>query len=298
MLLDYRSPLQGIVHVVGPELGFILPGVTVACGDSHTSTNGALGALAFGVGTSEVEMVLATQTLWLRKPRTMLVEVKGSFSAGVTPKDVALKFIGLVGVGGCIGHAVEYAGPLVERLGVEERMTLTNLTTEAGGRTGIVSPDQKTFEFVKGKPFAPQGEEWDRAVNYWRSLKSDGDADYSKTVEIDVSGLEPQVTWGTDPSMVCGITEKIPDPEGFSDHQQRRKAEKALEYMGLKPGTRMEDVDVDAVFIGSCTNARLGDLVQAARVVVGKSVSPKVRAMVVPGSQLVKRRAEELGLHR
>jgi len=297
-LLDYQSPLQGIVHVVGPELGFVLPGVTVACGDSHTSTNGALGALGFGVGTSEIEMVLATQSLWLRKPATMLVEIRGSLRSGVTPKDVALNFIGRVGVGGCIGYAVEYGGPLVEQLSVEERMTLANLTTEAGGRTGIVSPDEKSIEFVYGKPYAPQGEEWDRAVNYWKTLKSDGDAEYDKSVDIGVSDLEPQVTWGTDPSMVCGVSERIPNPEGFRDQQQRRKAEKALEYMGLKPGTRIDEINVDAVFIGSCTNARLGDLIQAARVVVGRRVSPRVKAIVVPGSQLVKRRAERLGLHR
>lgn len=298
LLLDYYSPLQGIVHVIGPELGFVLPGVTVACGDSHTPTNGALGALAFGVGTSEVEMVLATQTLWLRKPRRMLVDIKGKLGRGVTAKDVALYFIRKVGVGGGIGYAVEYAGPLIDDLSVEERMTLANLTTEAGGRTGIISPDRKTIEFVCGKPFAPSGEEWDRAVEYWMGLRSDSDAEYDKVVELQVSELEPQVTWGTDPSMVCGITESVPYPDDFADTNQRRKAERALEYMGLKPGTKMTEISVDAVFIGSCTNARLVDLIQAARVVAGRHVSDRVRAMVVPGSQLVKRQAERLGLDR
>lgn len=298
MLLDYYSPLQGIVHVVGPELGFVLPGLTVACGDSHTPTNGALGALAFGVGTSEVEMVLATQTLWLRKPKSMLVHIKGRLDGGVTAKDVALYFIRRVGVGGAIGYAVEYAGPLIDSLSVEERMTLTNLTTEAGGRTAIISPDSKTIEFVRGRPLAPSGEDWDKAVEYWMSIRSDGDAQYDRVVELDVSGLEPQVTWGTDPSMTCGVTETVPYPEDFSDPVQRKKVERALEYMGLKPGTKITDIEIDAVFIGSCTNARLTDLLQAARVVAGRRVAEGVRAMVVPGSQLVKRRAERLGLDR
>lgn len=298
LLLDYYSPLQGIVHVVGPELGFVVPGITVACGDSHTPTNGALGALAFGVGTSEVEMVLATQSLWLRRPKTMLVHIKGRLGHGTTSKDVALYFIRKVGVGGAIGHAVEYAGPLIDGLSVEERMTLANLTTEAGGRTAIVSPDTKTIEFVRGRPFAPSGEDWDRAVEYWLSLKSDGDAQYDRVIELDVSDLEPQVTWGTDPSMVCGVTESVPHPEDFADPTQRKKVERALEYMGLRAGTKITEIEIDAVFIGSCTNARLTDLIQAARVVEGKHVAEGVRAMVVPGSQLVKRRAEKLGLDK
>lgn len=297
-LFDYFSPYQGIVHVIGPELGLTLPGITLACGDSHTATHGALGALALGIGTSEGEHVLATQTLWVKKPRQMEVRIEGNPPNGVTSKDVVLYLIRSIGVGGAIGHVIEYTGETVSRMSVEERMTLTNMAIEAGARTAIISPDEKVYEYIKGAPYAPGEDEWDEAVRYWDSLRTDPGAEYDKRHRINVSRLEPQVTWGTNPGMTIGVTETIPDPREFKDPKERLMVERALRYMGLKPGTRMTDVRVDVVFIGSCTNARLSDLIQAARVVKGRRVASGVRALVVPGSQLVKRRAERLGLHR
>lgn len=298
LFFGYTHPLQGIVHVIGPELGITLPGTTVVCGDSHTPTNGALGAVAFGIGTSEIEHVLATQCLWLRRPENMLVSVNGSLHPGCYSKDVALYFIRTIGVGGAIGHAVEYAGPVVDSLSVEERMTLTNMSVEAGGRTGIVAPDSKTIAYVKGRPYAPTGEEWKSAVDYWKDLRSDPDTQYSRVVEIDGSEIEPQVSWGTDPSMTAGVSERIPDPARLPPGMHEGSVRRALSYMGLEAGTRIDEISVDAVFIGSCTNARLSDLIAAAEVLKGKRVHPSVRAFVMPGSQSVKREAERIGLDR
>jgi len=298
MLLDYYSPFQGIVHVIGPELGLTLPGMTVACGDSHTSTHGALGALAFGVGTSEVEHILATQTLWLKRPRSMEVRLRGRTGRGVMSKDVALAMIGSIGTGGAIGHIVEFRGEYIDSINVEERMTLTNMATEAGARSAIISPDEKTIEYLRGRPFAPSGEEFEELAKVWRSLATDPGAHFDKVFEMDVSKVEPQVTWGTTPAMVSSVNDVIPDPSSYEDKVMRASVERALKYMGLRPGMRITDIKVDRVFIGSCTNARLYDLIQAARVVKGRRVKSSVRAMVVPGSQLVKRQAERLGLHR
>ncbi len=298
MLFDYYSPYQGIVHVIGPELGLTLPGMTIACGDSHTSTHGALGALAFGIGTSEVEHVLATQALWIKKPKTMEVRLRGRTRLGVMSKDVVLALIGSIGAGGAIGHVIEYRGEYIDHLNAEERMTLTNMAVEAGARSAIISPDDKTVDYLRGRPFAPKGEEWDEAVKSWRSLATDPGARFDRKFEMDVSSIEPQVTWGTSPAMVLSVNGVVPDPSEYEDKVMRASVEKALKYMGLKPGTKITDISIDRVFIGSCTNARLYDLIQAARVVKGRNVKSGVRAMVVPGSQLVKRNAERLGLHR
>jgi 3-isopropylmalate/(R)-2-methylmalate dehydratase large subunit len=298
MLLDYYSPYQGIVHVVGPELGLTLPGMTIACGDSHTMTHGALGALAFGIGTSEVEHVLATQTLWIKKPMAMEVRLMGRPGKGVMSKDVALALIGAIGSGGAIGHVVEFRGDYVESINVEERMTLTNMATEAGARSAIISPDEKTIEYIRGRPFAPASEEFDELDKFWRSLATDPGAYFHKKFEMDVSKIEPQVTWGTTPAMVASVNDIVPDPSSYEDRVMRVSVERALRYMGLKPGMKITEIKIDRVFIGSCTNARLYDLIQAARVIKGKKVKSGVRAMVVPGSQLVKRQAERLGLHR
>ena len=298
MLLDYYSPYQGIVHVIGPELGLTLPGMTIACGDSHTATHGALGALAFGVGTSEVEHILATQTLWLKKPRTMEVRLVGRTGQGVMSKDVVLAMIGSIGAGGAIGHVIEYRGEYIDSINVEERMTLTNMSIEAGARSAIISPDDKTIDYLRNRPFSPKGVDWDEAAKFWRSLATDPSAGFDKVFKMDVSSIEPQVTWGTTPAMVSSVNSTIPDPGDYEDRSVRASVERALKYMGLRPGMRITDIEVDRVFIGSCTNARLYDLIQAARVVSGKRVKSGVRAMVVPGSQLVKRNAERLGLHR
>jgi len=298
LYFGYTDPLQGIVHVIAPELGITLPGTTVVCGDSHTPTNGALGALAFGIGTSEIEHVLATQSLWLKKPGNMLVSVKGNLRPGCCSKDVVLYFIRSVGVGGAIGHVVEYTGPVVDSLSVEERMTLTNMSVEAGGRSGIVSPDAKTIAYVEGRLYAPRGEDWNEALDEWKGLRSDTDAQYNSVVELDGSDIEPQVTWGTDPSMTAGVSERIPDPEHVPAIMHRESVRRALSYMGLEPGTRIDEIAVDTVFIGSCTNARLGDLIAAAEVLRGKTVHSSVKAYVMPGSQSVKREAERIGLDR
>jgi 3-isopropylmalate/(R)-2-methylmalate dehydratase large subunit len=296
-LFDMDSPDQGIVHVIGPELGLTQPGMTIVCGDSHTSTHGAFGSLAFGIGTSEVEHVLATQCLAQQKPKAMKIEVRGKLADGVTAKDVALGIIGKIGTDGATGHVIEYAGEAVRALSMEGRMTLCNMSIEAGARAGMISPDETTLSYVKGKRFAPQGEAWDRAAEGWRGLKTDDGAQFDKVIEIDAAELSPFVTWGTNPGMVAPVTGRVPEVVGLSDND-RRSTELALQYMGLEPGKRIEEIDIDRVFIGSCTNSRLEDLRAAARVAKGNHVSAKVRAMVVPGSQTVKRAAEQEGLHQ
>jgi len=295
-LFDMDSPEQGIVHVIGPELGLTQPGMTIVCGDSHTSTHGAFGALAFGIGTSEVEHVLATQCLPQRKPKTMKIEVTGSLPEGVSAKDLALGVIAKIGTDGATGHVIEYAGEVIRGLSMEGRMTLCNMSIEAGARAAMVAPDETTFAYVKGRRFAPQGEAWEKAVRYWRTLASDAGASFDRVLEIDAATLAPFVTWGTNPGMVAQVTGRVPELNGANDGD-RRATEKALEYMGLQPGTKIEDIAIDRVFIGSCTNSRLEDLRAAARVAKGYRVNPKVRAMVVPGSQSVKHAAEQEGLH-
>lgn len=295
-LFDIHSPEQGIVHVIGPELGLTQPGMTIVCGDSHTSTHGAFGALAFGIGTSEVEHVLATQCLPQNKPRTMKVHTTGALPEGVTAKDLALGIIGKIGTDGATGYAIEYAGEAVRALSMEGRMTLCNMSIEAGARAGMIAPDETTFAYLKGRRFAP--EQWDTALNRWRTFVSDDDAVFDATVEIDASRLEPFVTWGTSPGMVVPVTSYVPDPADAVNATDRQAAERALEYMALTPRTSIQDIAIDRAFIGSCTNARIEDLRAAARVVRGYRVSSSVSAMVVPGSQEVKRAAEREGLDR
>ena len=297
-LFDIDSPNQGIVHVIGPELGLTQPGMTIVCGDSHTSTHGALGALAFGIGTSEVEHVLATQCLPQRKPKTMVINVRGALPDGVTAKDLALGIIGQIGTDGATGHVIEYAGEAVRALSMEGRMTLCNMSIEAGARAGMVAPDEITFSYIKGRRFAPDRNEWEKIVTRWRNLRSDPEAHYDKVIEIDAAKLAPFVTWGTNPGMVVPVSGRVPELNALETEADRSAAQRMLEYMGLKPGTRIEDIAVDRVFIGSCTNSRLEDLRAAARVARGHRVSPKVRAMVVPGSQAVKQAAEQEGLDR
>src|SRR3984893_4427530 len=296
-LFDMDSPEQGIVHVIGPELGLTQPGMTIVCGDSHTSTHGAFGALAFGIGTSEVEHVLATQCLAQQKPKTMKIEVRGRLQEGVAAKDLALGIIGQIGTDGAAGHVVEYTGEAVRALSMEGRMTLCNMSIEAGARAGMVAPDETTFAYVKGRRFAPRDREWETAMALWRTLPTDDGASFDKVVVIDAAQLSPFVTWGTNPGMVAPITGRVPEPASMRDGD-RRATELALEYMALEPGKRIEDIGIDRVFIGSCTNSRIEDLRAAARVAKGHRVNPKVRAMVVPGSQTVKRAAEQEGLHR
>ena len=296
-LFDMDSPDQGIVHVIGPELGLTQPGMTIVCGDSHTSTHGAFGSLAFGIGTSEVEHVLATQCLPQRKPKTMKIEVSGRLPEGVTAKDLALGVIGEIGTDGATGHVIEYTGEVVRGLSMEGRMTLCNMSIEAGARAAMVAPDETTYAYLKGRRFAPQGADWEKAVAYWRTLSSDPKAKFDKVLAIDAGTLAPYVTWGTNPGMVAQVTGRVPEMNGTSD-ADRRATEQALQYMGLQPGTRIEEIAIDRVFIGSCTNSRLEDLRAAARVAKGYRVNPKVRAMVVPGSQAVKHAAEREGLHR
>jgi 3-isopropylmalate/(R)-2-methylmalate dehydratase large subunit len=296
-LFDINSPEQGIVHVIGPELGLTQPGMTIVCGDSHTSTHGAFGSLAFGIGTSEVEHVLATQCLPQRKPKTMKIEVSGQLPEGVTAKDLALGVIGRIGTDGATGYVIEYAGEVVRGLSMEGRMTVCNMSIEAGARAAMVAPDETTFAYVKGRRFAPQGKAWENAVASWRELASDPGAQYDKVITVDASSLAPFVTWGTNPGMVVQVTERVPELNGSSD-ADRRATEQALQYMGLQPGTPIEAIAIDRVFIGSCTNSRIEDLRAAARVAKGYRVNPKVRAMVVPGSQAVKQVAEKEGLHR
>ena len=292
------SGREGIVHVIGPELGLTQPGMTVVCGDSHTSTHGAFGTLAFGIGTSEVEHVLATQTVPQRKPGSMRLLFTGELPFGVTAKDVILGAIGRIGVSGGIGHVIEYAGEVVRGLTMESRMTICNMSIEAGARAGLIAPDDTTFAYLEGKPAAPKGADWDRAVDSWRGLISDDDAVYDIDVAIDVRDLAPQVTWGTNPSMVTSVEGAVPDPTEYADLDEREAVERALTYMALEPGTPIREIRLDRVFIGSCTNARIEDLRTAAAVVAGKRVHPDVRAMVVPGSATVKSQAETEGLDR
>ena len=289
---------EGIVHVIGPELGLTQPGKLIVCGDSHTSTHGAFGALAFGIGTSEVEHVLATQTLLQQKPRTMLLEISGTLPQALTAKDLILGAIGQVGVGGGVGYAVEYAGEAIRSLSMEQRMTVCNMSIEWGARAGMVAPDDTTFAYLEGRPHAPQAAEWKRAVEDWRALASDPGATYDTHVVVDVDDLVPQVTWGTNPGMVVPVTGSVPDPASYESADDRAAAERALAYMGLRPGQRIEDLAIDRVFIGSCTNARIEDLRAAAAVVAGRTVDPRVEALVVPGSASVRRQAEREGLDR
>jgi 3-isopropylmalate/(R)-2-methylmalate dehydratase large subunit len=297
-LFDIHSPEQGIVHVIGPELGLTQPGMTIVCGDSHTSTHGAFGALAFGIGTSEVEHVLATQCLPQNKPRTMKVEVQGALGEGVTAKDLALAIIGQIGTDGATGYVIEYTGEAVRALSMEGRMTLCNMSIEAGARAGMIAPDETTFAYLQGRRFAPSGDRWEQALHHWRTLTSDADASFDATVQIDAARLEPFVTWGTSPGMVVPVTSFVPDPAEVNNATDRQAAERALEYMALAPRTSIQDIAIDRAFIGSCTNARLEDLRAAARVVKGYRVNSSVSAMVVPGSQEVKRAAEREGLDR
>lgn len=296
----FLSKRQGIVHVIGPESGATLPGMTVVCGDSHTSTHGAFGALAHGIGTSEVEHVLATQTLLAKKARNMLVQVDGNLGLGVTAKDIVLAIIGKIGTAGGTGYTIEFAGPAIRGLSMEGRMTVCNMAIEAGARAGMVAPDEKTFEYVQGKPLAPTGVEWEQAVAYWRTLFSDPDAKWDAVVKLDASEIVPQVTWGTSPEMVTTIDGRVPDPDKEKDGNKRNAMERALTYMGLQPGKPMNDIYVDKVFIGSCTNSRIEDMREAAAVVkkLGRKVAPNIKAaLVVPGSGMVKEQAEREGLH-
>lgn len=296
--IDATAAEQGIVHVVGPELGFTLPGTTLVCGDSHTSAHGALGALAFGIGTSEVEHVLATQTLLLTPSRTMEIRVDGTLGFGVSPKDVILAIIGRIGAAGGTGHVVEYTGEVFRAMSIEGRLTVANMSIEGGARAGLVAPDETTFAYLKGRPMAPAGGEWDRAVAWWRSLATDAGARYDATVRLDGGDIAPSLTWGTSPEDVVPVTGVVPDPDSFADPSKRVAAQKSLDYMGLAPGTAMRDVPVQHVFIGSCTNSRIEDLRAAASVASGRHVADGVRALVVPGSGLVKRQAEQEGLDR
>jgi 3-isopropylmalate/(R)-2-methylmalate dehydratase large subunit len=295
----FLSKQQGIVHVIGPEEGATLPGMTVVCGDSHTSTHGAFGALAHGIGTSEVEHVLATQTLLARKAKNMLVRVEGRLARGVTAKDIVLAIIGRIGTAGGTGYTIEFAGSAIRSLSMEGRMTVCNMAIEAGARAGLVAVDDKTIDYLKGRPLAPRGVEWDQAVAYWRTLHSDADAKFDAVVELDATKVIPQVTWGTSPEMVTGVDGRVPDPDTIKDASTRDALERALVYMGLQPGKRMTDIVIDKVFIGSCTNSRIEDLRDAAAVVkkLGQKVAKNVKlAMVVPGSGVVKEQAEREGL--
>ncbi len=287
---------QGIVHVVGPQLGLTQPGTTVVCGDSHTATHGAFGAMAFGIGTSEVEHVLATQTLPLKPFKTMAVNVTGELQDGVTAKDLILAIIAKIGTGGGQGHVIEYRGEAIEKLSMEARMTICNMSIEAGARAGMIAPDETTFEYLKDRPHAPQGEQWDEAVEYWKSLVTEDGAEFDKVVEIDGSALTPFVTWGTNPGQGVPLGETVPDPEFIAEDSDRIAAERALEYMDLKPGTPMRDVKVDVVFVGSCTNGRIEDMRAVADVLKGRKVADGVQMLIVPGSAKVRAQAEEEGL--
>jgi len=296
----FLSKRQGIVHVIGPEQGATLPGMTVVCGDSHTSTHGAFGALAHGIGTSEVEHVMATQTLLAKKAKNMLIKVEGKLGRGVTAKDIVLAIIGRIGTAGGTGYTIEFAGSAIRSLSMEGRMTVCNMAIEAGARAGLVAVDEKTIEYVKGRPLAPTGVEWDQAVAYWKTLHSDPDAKFDTVVELDAGAIIPQVTWGTSPEMVLGVDGRVPDPDKEKDPSKRGAIERALTYMGLEPGKALSDIYVDKVFIGSCTNSRIEDMREAAAVVkkLGQKVAKNVKlAMVVPGSGLVKDQAEREGLH-
>ena len=289
---------QGIVHVVGPQLGITQPGMTIVCGDSHTSTHGAFGALAFGIGTSEVEHVLATQTLPLSKPKMMAINVEGSLKPGVTSKDIILAVIAQISTGGGQGYILEYRGSAIRELSMEARMTICNMSIEAGARAGLIAPDETTFEYIKGRPHAPKGAEWDAALAYWKTLKSDTDAKFDKEISLNADELSPFVTWGTNPGQGVPLNETVPTPDSFADEQERRAAENALTYMDLKAGTPMKQIKIDTVFLGSCTNGRIEDLRSAAAIIKGKKVAPNTRMLVVPGSARVRLQAESEGLHQ
>ena len=293
-MMDER---QGIVHVIGPEQGFTQPGMTIVCGDSHTATHGAFGALAFGIGTSEVEHVLATQTLIQKPAKNMLIDIEGELQTGVSAKDLVLAIIGKIGTAGGTGHVIEYSGEAIKKLSMEGRMTVCNMSIEAGARAGMIAPDQVTFDYLADKPMSPKGNDWDLAMHWWKSLPSDDNAFYDKKVTIDASKIKPTVTWGTSPEDVVSIDGYIPDPSKINDDDIRQKIERSLEYMGLKGGQKISDVEINTVFIGSCTNSRIEDLRSAAEVIKGKKVKEGIRAMIVPGSGLVKTQAEEEGLN-
>ena len=288
---------QGIVHVVGPQLGLTQPGMTIVCGDSHTSTHGAFGALAFGIGTSEVEHVLATQTLPLAKPKTMAINVEGTLKPGVTSKDIILAIIAKISTGGGQGYVLEYRGSAIRALSMEARMTICNMSIEAGARAGLIAPDETTFAYIKGRPHAPQGADWDAALEYWKTLKSDDDATFDKEIYLNADELSPFVTWGTNPGQGVPLNAKVPNPESFTDIEERTAAERALTYMDLKAGTPMKEIKIDTVFLGSCTNGRIEDLRAAAAILQGKKVDASTRMMVVPGSARVRLQAEAEGLH-
>src|SRR5688572_887758 len=297
-LYDVRSPRQGIVHVIGPELGLTQPGMTIVCGDSHTSTHGAFGALAFGIGTSEVEHVLATQCLQQSKPKTMEIRVNGSLPLGVTAKDVILAIIGKIGTDGATGYAVEYTGDVIRSLSMEGRMTVCNMSIEAGARAGMIAPDEKTFAYLEKRPYSPKRADWEKALEEWRALPTDSGARVDALIELDGRALEPYVTWGANPGQALPITARVPNPSDLSDPSDRKSAESALAYMDLMPGSPLQGLALDRVFIGSCTNARIEDLRAAARIAAGQKVAPTVHAMVVPGSALIKAQAEKEGLDR
>ncbi len=297
--IDAVAPEQGIVHVVGPEQGFSLPGTTIVCGDSHTACHGGIGALAFGIGTSEVEHVLATQTLLLQPAKTMEVRVEGEVGPGVTAKDIILHITGTIGAAGGTGHVIEYTGSAIRALSIEGRLTVSNMAIEGGARAGLIAPDERTFAYLKGRPYAPRDADWDAAVAYWKSLATDPGATYDKTVVIDAADIAPSVTWGTSPEDVVPITGTVPDPASFADPSKQAAAAKSLAYMGLEPGTRMQDVRIENIFIGSCTNSRIEDMRAAAAIVKGRKKADNVKwAIVVPGSGLVKAQAEAEGLDR
>jgi len=297
-LFGLDDPQQGIVHVVGPEAGLSQPGQLLVCGDSHTSTHGAVGALAFGIGSSEVAHVLATQTLWQRKPKTLRIEIDGTLAPGVTGKDVILAIIAHIGADGATGHVIEYAGSAIRGLSMEARLTLCNMSIEAGGRAGMVAPDDKTYDYLAGRPYAPKAADWDTAVARWRQLPSDADAVFDRHVRMNGAEIEPMVTWGTSPENALPISGAVPDPDAETNPERRDSLRRALDYMGLAPGTRLEDVPIDRVFIGSCTNSRIEDLRAAASVAAGRKVAAGITAWVVPGSGLIKRQAEAEGLDR
>ena len=297
-LFDMNDKRQGIVHIIGPEQGFTQPGTVIVCGDSHTATHGAFGALAFGIGTSEVEHVLTTQTLIQKKSKNLRINVNGKLPIGVTAKDVILKIIGTIGTAGGTGYVIEFAGEVIRDLSMEERMTICNMTIEAGARAGLIAPDQKTFDYLKGKPKSPKGDNWIKALAFWKTLYSDKNVKFDKEVNINGSDIDPLVTWGTSPQDVASITSNIPDPEKEENDERKVAMYRSLEYMGLKPNLKISDIKIDIVFIGSCTNGRIEDLRNAAKIVKGKKVAKTVSAMVVPGSGLVKAQAEQEGLDK
>ena len=297
-LFDVNDKRQGIVHVIGPEQGFTQPGTVIVCGDSHTATHGAFGALAFGIGTSEVEHVLATQTLIQKKTKNLRININGNLPKGVTAKDVILKIIGIIGTAGGTGYVVEYSGSVIKNFSMEERMTVCNMTIEAGARAGLIAPDQKTFDYLKGRTMSPKGDKWNKALEYWKNLYSDKDCKFDKEININAEDIEPLVTWGTSPQDVSPITGFVPDPESEKDEDRKLAMRRSLEYMGLKANTKISDIKVDKIFIGSCTNGRIEDLRVAADLLKGKKIAKNISAMVVPGSGLVKQQAENEGLDK